>query len=695
MARSFFIARASANSEDPTALEFFPPKGSDELHEALKEAFPFEANLAARMRAAVIEFLLQEQQADLTPVSSEYLPSPQSTFTTMPSPSIGTSFMSQEASPSRRESVAAGQPSQEALMDVWSLPNKPMAKVHTRRTMTSEEKKAYKQKRLIGACADCKRRRRKCDHNNASGGSSIVPQKVGKHKKRVSTAAPAQKADAPVDFSWSAPAFNFEDALGSNAMGSEVPSFDFGATDFNFSPDLSDDWQLFPDLLMVNNFIDTWSTDHSHYDTSMYAPRANMSQSRVSTGPDFMGMLSHDVHGQPALNSGESYGGTYGTNVFGTNTIGNTPISPITPVSLSPMSRTQSASGQTQHNNSSASPNDFSGYSVGAHVEQSGVSRDKPIQVPLDGPDLTTCPYAHLLQPGGAQNNVSRQSTTASTSNSAVIQTNVRTSLQTSDSSDAQFYDRGRLRQQVSSSSQAIVAPPSRIDHRSDAEALLVIEGLLKRTRDSHTSSLAETCRTSENATLSATRSTSSEETQSTMSRLRSITQRENLQSRRSSRILESIDSISNVSSQDRSVMNSEHSEKSHGKVASLPRQNTTTRSQTALSLGHAPVSLAMYAAYQATAQFSSALAVLATLLLGAILISMQLSSVDGNNKSPWAPMSTILQYCTGLPAQSHGLLDRDSRHDASASHCQASRSSSWAKSISSHIGLRRATVMV
>jgi hypothetical protein len=159
MARSFFITRASASSEDPTALEFFPPKGSDELYEALKEAFPFEANLAARMRAAVIEFLLQEQQADqLTPVSTEYLPSPQSTFissTTMPSPAIGAS---QEPSPSRRQSAATGQ---EALMDVWSLPNKPQAKIHTRRTMTSEEKKAYKQKRLIGACADCKRRRRK------------------------------------------------------------------------------------------------------------------------------------------------------------------------------------------------------------------------------------------------------------------------------------------------------------------------------------------------------------------------------------------------------------------------------------------------------------------------------------------------------------------------------------------------------
>lgn len=160
MARSFFITRKHANSEDPTALEFWPAKGSDELHEALKEAFPFETNLAARMRAAVIEFLLQEQQSEQFSMSTspEYLPSPQSSFiSTIPSPAMTSS---QQATPSSRQ-TSAGQPTQQQLMDVWSLPNQPQAKIHTRRQMTAEEKKAYKQKRLVGACADCKRRRRK------------------------------------------------------------------------------------------------------------------------------------------------------------------------------------------------------------------------------------------------------------------------------------------------------------------------------------------------------------------------------------------------------------------------------------------------------------------------------------------------------------------------------------------------------
>lgn len=162
MARSFFITRnLAASFDDPTALEFWPAKGSDELHEALKEAFPYEANLSARMRAAVIEFLLQEQQAEqLTPMSTEYLPSPQSSFvSTLPSPAIATPQTPQDQSQPRRTS--AGQRSLQEGMDVWQLPNKPHAKIHTRRTMTAEEKKAYKQKRIVGACNDCKRRRRK------------------------------------------------------------------------------------------------------------------------------------------------------------------------------------------------------------------------------------------------------------------------------------------------------------------------------------------------------------------------------------------------------------------------------------------------------------------------------------------------------------------------------------------------------
>jgi hypothetical protein len=94
--------------------------------------------------------------------SPEYLPSPQSSFvSTLPSPSTSGLVFNQSQPSSSASRRTSSLPSQQELMDVWSLPSKPQAKIHTRRNMTSEEKRAYKQKRLVGACADCKRRRRK------------------------------------------------------------------------------------------------------------------------------------------------------------------------------------------------------------------------------------------------------------------------------------------------------------------------------------------------------------------------------------------------------------------------------------------------------------------------------------------------------------------------------------------------------
>ena len=98
-----------------------------------------------------------------------------------------------------------------------------------------------------------------------------MPQKIGKHKKRVSNPTPRQ-CDASIDPIWSAPVFNFDEAFDASAMSiePEMPSFDFGATDFDFSPNLNDDWQLFPDLPMTNNN----SNDHircGHNDDDDYA----------------------------------------------------------------------------------------------------------------------------------------------------------------------------------------------------------------------------------------------------------------------------------------------------------------------------------------------------------------------------------------------------------------------------------------
>ena len=174
MSHNFIITRVG-EAGDPTApLDFFPPKGSDELHEALKEAYPHLPTLQSRMREAVIEFCLAEQREE----EARQLFSPQLTNTTTPDylPSPGSSFTSAISTPPNAQclttqmarQVSGGAPTQSDLMDVWSLPTSTQAKIHKRRNMTNEEKVMYKAKRLVGACDDCRRRRRKVSISNIS-----------------------------------------------------------------------------------------------------------------------------------------------------------------------------------------------------------------------------------------------------------------------------------------------------------------------------------------------------------------------------------------------------------------------------------------------------------------------------------------------------------------------------------------------
>lgn len=245
-------------------LEFFPPKGSDELHEALKLAFPFEPTLQARMRQAVINFHLCEAQADIVQsdfVQEEYLPSPESSFVdNATSPSMAFPLR-QRRSTSRHSSDP---PAQEELMDVWCLPSQPPAKIHTRRNMTAEEKRAYKAKRLAGACADCKRRRRKC-HHDPSDPTGAIFKNVVKTRKRSSVAkrpatescatpsssfavTPAMAVQDSLTFAPQDSLFSFESDLNS-PMANDM-SFTLGFENGfgnNVEFDLRNDFDLFPD----------------------------------------------------------------------------------------------------------------------------------------------------------------------------------------------------------------------------------------------------------------------------------------------------------------------------------------------------------------------------------------------------------------------------------------------------------------
>ncbi|KAK5142372.1 hypothetical protein LTR04_002253, partial [Oleoguttula sp. CCFEE 6159] len=63
--RVFRLPSLTGDSYDPTApLQFDPPKGSDELFFALMIAYPQGPTHSERMRAAVIDFLMNEKTAD-------------------------------------------------------------------------------------------------------------------------------------------------------------------------------------------------------------------------------------------------------------------------------------------------------------------------------------------------------------------------------------------------------------------------------------------------------------------------------------------------------------------------------------------------------------------------------------------------------------------------------------------------------
>lgn len=166
--RDFSIVRVGDINDAAAPLEFYPPKGSDELHDALKKAYPHLPNLQSRMREAVIEFYLKEQSADedfstqFTPdmMGSNFIPSPDCSFSASAADTIYTPPTADEAS-SSAQTPSSIAPSQQDLMNVWTLPTSTQAKIHKRRNMTAEEKVKYKAKRLTGACEDCRRRRRK------------------------------------------------------------------------------------------------------------------------------------------------------------------------------------------------------------------------------------------------------------------------------------------------------------------------------------------------------------------------------------------------------------------------------------------------------------------------------------------------------------------------------------------------------
>ena len=241
----YFIYR-SGEQADPTALEFCPPKGSDELFFALKVAYPHVKTHSDRMRNAVIEFLKQELTEEQTmaapaiPMDSDLnydlstespwssWPSMDSTTSTLSSPdllnlatpaSMTSSYaptMSRQNSSSQANTSQKAKPGLEEMTGVFSLSSTSQPKTRVRRKMTESEKLEYRKRRIVKACDSCSKRKRKCSHNQpemekvrsskvtkpkVAAASTIHPARVEQIEKAVfQPAEPAILAEDPFMF---------------------------------------------------------------------------------------------------------------------------------------------------------------------------------------------------------------------------------------------------------------------------------------------------------------------------------------------------------------------------------------------------------------------------------------------------------------------------------------------------------------
>ena len=197
---NFFIYRAATPGEsfDPTAaIQFWPAKDSDELFDALRMAYPLAKTHSERMRDAVIDFLVKERDMEQartamtsTPSTwSQSWPSHSSSSSNLSSPDlIDLATPASVASPmptlSRQPSKSsAGRSSMEQMTGVFSLSSNSHTRSHIRRKMTDTEKAEYRKRRLVRACDQCQKRKRKCVHNQEQM-EVALPGTSGKVTKR-------------------------------------------------------------------------------------------------------------------------------------------------------------------------------------------------------------------------------------------------------------------------------------------------------------------------------------------------------------------------------------------------------------------------------------------------------------------------------------------------------------------------------
>ncbi|KAF2091888.1 hypothetical protein K490DRAFT_61325 [Saccharata proteae CBS 121410] len=267
--KPYRISRAPAPAfdqpHDPFAkLIFEPSLESDELFDALRVSYPALKTHTERKKQAVLDFFMEERRAidfDMSAFVQQTnapTPAPVDTpeGTKVSTPYSQYSYVDQRTSSSSSASASsqsAGSspevPALKEMTSVWSAAPNAQPKIHTRRTMTSQEKEEYRQRRKMKACKECRVRKRKCTHNLLSGVSppdgSRVKHKSGKRNRNSARTPVVQSIDE----------FNVNDNV---FTGSETMNTPFDFSECSPINGLFGDFPLFPnnDLLSLQDTME-------------------------------------------------------------------------------------------------------------------------------------------------------------------------------------------------------------------------------------------------------------------------------------------------------------------------------------------------------------------------------------------------------------------------------------------------------
>ncbi|EME83535.1 uncharacterized protein MYCFIDRAFT_174964 [Pseudocercospora fijiensis CIRAD86] len=234
---TYFVYRDIPAGEpfDPTSpLLFFPPKGSDELFDALRLAFPHLKTHSERLRDAIIKYLLEERHDEQTQVSPAPAPamdmsvawpsvSSSGSASMLSSPEMldmsTPAYSPQPTAPqlTRQASVATSSqqspPSLDQMTNVFSLSTSTLPKQRVRRKMTEAEKVEYRKRRCEGI-------------NNLAGPSSSEMFMLRRRIPRQDVKVKSEGHDVPA----SNPMFRRTWCIGHNdSLGSLSPGANGGA----------------------------------------------------------------------------------------------------------------------------------------------------------------------------------------------------------------------------------------------------------------------------------------------------------------------------------------------------------------------------------------------------------------------------------------------------------------------------------